>query len=300
MSKADRLTDKIVKSLPVPEKGNRLTYDPDVKGFAVRVTVKGARSYVLNYRTKSGQERRFTIGEAGAWSTSAAREEARALKRQIDQGDDPLETLKAHRTAPTVAELAMRFEAEHLPRCRPLTERDYRRILANDIVPALGRLKVADVAYEHIDGLHRTITRRGSPIVANRAVAITSKMFSMAIRWRWRADNPAKGIARNHENKRQRYLTHGELSRLGNALAGHQDLDAANAVRLLLLTGARRMEVLGCTWEQFDLDAGIWTKPGAATKQKTAHRAPLSSGAVTLLQQLKSQSSEDAIYVFPG
>jgi integrase len=97
-------------------------------------------------------------------------------------------------------------------------------------------------------------------------------MFSLAVRWGWRADNPCKGVERNPEHKRTRYLSGPELARLSAALAELPDQQAANAIRLLLLTGARRGELLAAKWADIDLEAGVWTKPGATTKQK--NRAP--------------------------
>jgi integrase len=130
-----------------------------------------------------------------------------------------------------------------------------------DILPHLKHLKVAEVTFSDIDALHRHLTRqRKVPIQANRVVALLSKMFSLAIKWRMRADNPARGIERNQETKRRRYLSGDELIRFTEALGEHKDQDAANAIHLLLLTGARRAEVLSSKWDQFDLEAGVWTK----------------------------------------
>jgi integrase len=125
------------------------------------------------------------------------------------------------------------------------------------------------VTFSDIDGLHRKITKgrqrgRGAPYVANRAVAILSKMFSQAIKWGWRTDNPAKGVERNHEERRQRYLSAAEIGALSRALAEHEDKQAANIVRLLMLTGARKGEILWIEWDHVDLVAGVWTKPSAA------------------------------------
>ncbi len=100
-------------------------------------------------------------------------------------------------------------------------------------------LKVAGNHLLDIDDLHRKITKR-APYRANRTVAVLSKMFSLAIKWQWRTDNPAKGIERNQEMRRHRYLSGDELGRLTEALAAHEDQQAANIIRLLLLTGARR------------------------------------------------------------
>jgi integrase len=100
-------------------------------------------------------------------------------------------------------------------------------------------------------------------------------MCTRAVQWHWRADNPCRGIERNVEAKRKGYLSSGELERLSQALAEHDDQDAADVFRLLLLSGARRGEALASRWVDFDLETGIWIKPGATTKQRTEHRVPL-------------------------
>src|SRR5687768_7549719 len=113
-----RITDKLVKDLPSPAKGNTITYDTEVKGFGVRVTAAGARSFILNYRA-NGLERRMTIGSYPDWSVMAAREQAKSLKRDIDLGGDPMGERHEDRVAPTVQDLWERYDAEHLPRKAP-------------------------------------------------------------------------------------------------------------------------------------------------------------------------------------
>jgi len=103
---AEKLMDKVVKALPRPAKGNRIIYDADVKGFGVRVTAAGGRAFVLNYRRKGdGLERRCTIGGFPDWTTGAARDEAKRLKRVIDAGGDPVGEHRDARGAPTVNDL---------------------------------------------------------------------------------------------------------------------------------------------------------------------------------------------------
>ncbi|MFD1986826.1 tyrosine-type recombinase/integrase [Mesorhizobium newzealandense] len=294
-----KLTDTIVDKLPLPSTGNKITYDDDVKGFGIRVTAGGARSFILNYRTRSGLERRYTIGSRPDWKTGPAREEAKSLKKQIDVGADPMGEVSAAREAKTVADLCDRFEKEHLTKKRDSTARDYKALIKNHVLPALRNKKVADVEFTDIDGLHRKISKT-APYLANRTVAVLSKMFGLAIKWRWRTDNPAKGIERNDEQKRHRYLSPAELLKLTEALTRLEDQQAANIFRLLLLTGARRGEVQAAKWEQIDLASGVWTKPGATTKQKTMHRVPLSAPARVLLTALREKAKDDAVYVFPG
>lgn len=307
---AHKLTDTFIRDLPLPSKGNKITYDSEVKGFGVRVTTGGARSFILNYRTRYGRERRYTIGSYPDWKTSAARNEASNLKKLVDVGQDPMEQVDADRAAKSVADLCDRFEAEHLPKCRESTQRDYRAIIKNEIRPALKHVKVAELSFSKVDDLHRAITKRGAPYVANRTIAVMSKMLSLSIKWGWRPDNPAIGVQRNHEEKRHRYLSPKELASLTAALAEHDDQQAANIVRMLLLTGARRGETQAMKWADVDLQAGVWTKPGSTTKQKTVHRVPLSAPARQLLSEIHTaavEASEDrkrphpmSEFVFPG
>jgi hypothetical protein len=196
-----RLTDKTIAKLAPPARGNQVTYDGTVAGFGARVTAAGARAFVLNYRRKAdGRERRYTIGAFPNWSTTAAREEAKRLKRAIDGGADPVGEIQESRAAATVADLADRFLREYVPRKKPATQRDYIQQIATDIRPALGRMKVATVAFADIDALHRTISAR-APTHANRVIALLSRMFSLAIKWDWRTDNPCRGIERNTEHR---------------------------------------------------------------------------------------------------
>jgi integrase len=295
-----RLTNRVVAKLPVPARGNRLFYDDTVKGFACRVTDAGGRAFVINYfRKTDGRERRFTIGAFPDWSVAAAREEAKRLKREIDGGADPVGAHQESRTAPTIADLAARFEQDYVPRKRPSTQRVYRQQIHTDILPALGRAKVAAVTHADVDAFHHRLSAR-APTHANRTLAVLSKMFSLAIRWGWRTDNPCRGIERNQEQKRHRYLTGAELARLSKALDKLPDEGAANAVRLLLLTGARRGELLAARWADINLETGVWTKPGATTKQKTQHRVPLSEAACRLLAKMKDQAGDDTEWLFPA
>ena len=299
------LTDPAIRGLPTPSKGNRVHYDDDVKGFGCRVTAAGARAFVLNYLTKSGRERRITIGSCSDWSTTDARREAKRLRHLVDQGGDPLADIEAEREAPTVAELIDRFEAEHLPRKRPGTADDYRRMLRVWVRPHFGdHVKVSEVDFADIDRLHRRITNAGFSYRANRVIAVVSKMFSLAVRWGMRESNPARGLERICEYGRRRYLSADELMRLTKALAEHPDKQTADVIRLLLLTGARRGEVLAMRWADIDLTQGTWSKPPSSTKQKEAHEVPLSAPARQLLSEMREQQTgkRHAVgeYVFPG
>jgi integrase len=309
----ERLTDKLVRALPVPDSGATITYDAEVPGFGARITANGARAFVLNYRC-AGCERRMTIGRFPTWSATAAREEARELRRKVDAGIDPMHEREmdaaaalAARAAPTLHDLFARYQSEHLPRKSPRAAADDASMWQKIVLPRLGTRKVAEVRPDEIDALHAEISKT-RPVRANRVVEVVRKAFNLAIRWGWRADNPASGVHRNPEEKRARYLSDTELVRLCKALAAHPERTSASAIKLLMITGARRSEVLTARWEMFDLDAGIWVKPSAHTKQRKAHRVPLSAPAVQLLTDLRTTANAMAAttgaavspYVFPG
>ncbi len=152
---AQRITDKLVKDLVPPATGNRITYDDKIKGFGVRITAAGTKVFIFNYRVKGNRrERRYTIGGYPTpWTVQGARKKADALKRDVDNGKDPMGDLHAERGAPTVKELADRYLEEHAAKKRSL--RDDVSMIENTIDPRLGKLKVADVRYADIDGLHR-------------------------------------------------------------------------------------------------------------------------------------------------
>jgi integrase len=213
------------------------------------------------------------------------------LKRQIDVGADPMADRHADRAAPTIDKLVDRFVEEHLSKRRAATQADYRSILTLYIRPTLGRMRVDEVRHTDIERLHATVAKR-APYRANRTVSVLSKMLTLAIKWEMRTDNPARGIERAPEHKRERFLAPAEIARLSEALAGLKEQDSANAIRLLLLTGARKSEVLKARWSEFNLTDGVWIKPSAHVKTKKDHRVPLSGPARLLLSEMKAKAEK--------
>src|SRR5438477_2473085 len=143
-----KFDDRFLRELTPPLTGNRVFYDRGgkgpVRGFGVRVTAAGAKSFVLNY-TIAGRERRMTIAGYPAWSVAAAREQAKSLRRKIDAGIDPLGDRQAERVAPTVSELCDRYLADHASRKR--TGEQDRRYVDQVIRPKLGSRKVASITF---------------------------------------------------------------------------------------------------------------------------------------------------------
>lgn len=165
-------------------------------------------------------------------------------------------------------------------------------------MPSLGSLKVAHVSRRDIESLHLRL--KDTPYQANRVVALLSKMFSFAVSWGWRLDNPAQGIEKYQEEKRDRWLNDEELQRLWSILDKYPENITAYVFKFLLLTGARKGEALQAMWDQFDLEKGLWIKPAHLTKQKKKEHLPLSDKALLLLETLKKRNTANSLYLFPG
>jgi len=196
---AERLTDALVRKALPPARGQTFIWGAEVRGFGLRVTSGGARSFVIDYRAK-GRARRFTLGSYPDWSVQAARLAAKDLKREVDLGGDPMGDRHNERAAPTLQDLWDRCELEHLPHKAPRSQADERSIWEKIILPRLGKLKLSDIDHAAVDALHRDITTiRGTPVRANRTVETLRKAFNLAIRWNWCERNPASGVRRNPE-----------------------------------------------------------------------------------------------------
>ena len=295
----EKISDKLVRATEPPAGRISTTiWDTEVVGFGFCITQAGARSFVLRYRIDN-RERRLTIGSYPDWSVTAAREEAKAIKRLVDIGRDPLQERDDRRSAPTVADLAKRYLEEHASHKAEHAYRDQTAMFSRLVLPRIGRMKVTEVKHADIDQLHREISKR-TRIQANRVAQVLRKMFNLAIRWEYRTDNPVTGLVFNAEVPRNRYLSPEEIRRLTDVLAEHPNQRCANVIRLLLLTGARRGEAMNATWDQFDLDNGVWTKPSSHTKQRREHRVPLSQAAAILLREIRAGQPRFCRFVFPG
>lgn len=292
-----RITEKIVRSLSAPAAGNRIVYDDEIPGFGVRITANGIISFVLDYRI-NGRKRRYTLGRHPELNASAARDEAIQLRGALRVGEDPLAAREHRREAPTVQDLFDDYMERHANiYLRPNTIRSVEGMARRHILPKLGRLKVADVTRRDVEELHQSI--KDAPYQANRVVLLLSKMMNLAKGWEWRSDNPCEGVPKFREEKRDRWLSTEEIERLCDALDEHPNQSVANAIRLMLFTGARRGETLTARWEDFNLDLGIWTKPSHHTKQKRTEHVPLSAPAVQLLVSMK-ETADGNSYLFPG
>jgi integrase len=295
---SEKLNEKSVQKLKAkpPKEGDVIHFDKELPGFGLKVFSSGVASFVLNYYIH-GRARRITIGKHPEWSVVAARNEAQELRRQIREGSDPLEQREQMRNEPTLGEWIDRYLASaELKKKRPNTQREVRRMAQTIIKPALGQRQLKGITRHDIERLHMSLEE--TKYQANRLLSLLSKLFNDAIRDELVTKNPVIGVTRFEEEKCERYLNEDEIARFQVALQTYVDQhkgtryetdarNAVNALQLLLNTGSRADEVTGATWTEFDLDRGIWTKPGIRVKGKKQSVILLSPPAVDLLVSMK-------------
>lgn len=236
-----KLTKRIVEGIQ-PEDKDQYLWDSQLAGFGVRVSSLGRRSYIVQYRTKQGRQRKRTIGQHGKLTVEQARAMAQQIFAEVQQGGDPASQEDVQRAAPTVVELAGRYMDEYANlRKKPGSIRPDEYNLRCHVVPALGSKKVADVTRADIANLHYEM--RDTPGAANRVLALLSKMFNLAEQWGYRPDasNPVRHVERYKEKKLERFLSSEEFARLGDVLAECERTQSEYpsviaAIRLIIFT----------------------------------------------------------------
>lgn len=316
-----RLTKRVVDSLECPpSSGQRFVWDDSVSGLGVRVFQTGRKVFLVRYRLGSKQ-RYLSLGTVGSpYTVETARDRAREVLRAVAEGRDPQSEKIARREAVTVGELIDRY-LEDGPTDKPTKRESSWRTDASNlnrhVRPLLGKKAASDVTSSDINRLRRDIEigktaadiktgPRGRAIVqggkgiASRTVSVTQAMFAWAIaRGELTGDNPAKGVARAQPTKKERFLSAREIAHLFATMAALESSGLvhsrhADMVRLLLLTGARRSEVVYLRWQEVDLERRVIRlsperhKTGAKTGVK---RIPMADAAAKLIER-QARSSE--------
>jgi integrase len=298
-----RITKRFVDSL-VPGPKEFEHWDDQLPGFGIRIKPSGVKTYVIRYRTPSGQ-RRLKLGRHGKLTPEQARNLAKARFAEIEAGGDPSAVRQENRAAPTLRELAERYLKDYVDvHHKAGTAKETRRLIERNLLPRLGDRKVLDISFEEVARLHGSM--RETPIEANRTLSAFRGMMNKAEKWglRPRGTNPCRDVDRNPESLRDRHLSFEELARLGASLReaeadGSLPLVAIQAIRLLLLTGARLGEVLTLKRAWVDLQGGrLHLEDSKVGPRKGVRAIYLGSPAIELLRSIPPYG--DNPYVFPG
>ena len=297
-SRIRKLTNRAVERIG-PNGGDAVYWDGELTGFGVRVRASGRKNYIVQTRVR-GKLRWFTIGPPGPLTADEARARAMEILALAFKGIDPREGEAQAEESRSVADLGRRFLEEYVPvYCKPSTEAQYRRMVAQFVDPAVGGLPVDVVQRKDIVELHYAL--RETPYQANRTLGMLSKMFTLAEMWGWRPDgaNPCRHVRNYKEHKRERFLSERETARLGAVL---RDLEeempsAIAAVRLLLLTGCRMSEIRDLRWEHVRDDCI------ELADSKTGGRiVPLGPEARRILASIPRERGNPWVFIgrFPG
>jgi integrase len=288
-----KLTKRAVESV-TPELGREVfLWDEEIHGFGLRVMPSGRRTYFVQYRVGS-RTRRLALGAHGVLAPEQARDLARDRLAEVRQGRDPSATRHASIHGLTVGDFAERYLVQHAePKKRSSSLRTDRYLLATHLLPRIGRIPLETLTRQDVTTFHHAM--RETPIAANRAVALLSKMMNLAERWGLRPDgsNPCRHVEKYPETKRRRFLSDDELAQVGEVLdaaerEGTETPAAIAAIRLLLLTGARLGEILGLRWDQVDREARCIRLRQSKTGAK---EIPLGAAALAVLDSIKRTAS---------
>jgi integrase len=281
-----KLTKRIVEAT-LPRDKDFILWDSEISGFMCKITPAGRKSYFLYYRTKDKRQRRPKIGDHGVLTAEQARSIAQQWLLQISQGKDPSLEKKEVRVIPTIKELSEQYMREHAPRKKLSSQKEDKRLWEQFILPIFGSMKVTALDRSDIAKFHHSLQHL--PTTANRVLSLLSKAFNLAELWGYRPNhsNPCLHVKKYKENKRERFLSQGEVSRLMTAL-DQEEKECANpwhlyAIRLLLLTGCRLNEILTLKWAEVDLENNCLRLRDSKTGKKLVY---LSSAAIDILNDI--------------
>jgi integrase len=315
-----KITKRLVDAIQPPVGDDIIIWDTEVSGFRLRVRATGRKVYEVRYRTEGTTvQRQLTIGRHGSpWTPDAARDRAKVILHTAGQGGDPLATRKAARASLTVAALCeayLRDGPAHKPNKRESSWGVDRYTFNHHLIPILGHrvaksLKPSDLAEwqakvatggtakrVQTDRPRSVVHVRGGRGAAARAMRSTAAMLAWAKSVELLESNPAEKVAKIPDGRRERYLSDEESASIWTAIETllterSLTLTQASFFRLLMLTGARRGEILGLKWSEVDFQRGLLLLPparhktGGSSRAKTLHLSP---AALELLLELKEE-----------
>lgn len=301
-----KLTERRIERLAYNPGGpsRQIEWDTEITSFGVRLYPSGKKSFVLQYGPRTKRQL-LALGQVGRVTLEQARGFARERLFELAKGHNPLEERRSRRSAQahSVNELITAFLNDNEHRWSRSHASETRRRLEGPVSDAIGHLTPSDVGKADVNKLHTAITKGGAPVEANRVRTIVHTLYEWAADFGYVPEdhrNPAKkrrgsSAGRNTERSRERYLKLEEATKL---LAAADRLGYGAIVRLWLLTGLRRSELLHRRWSDIDWKRRTLTVPN--TKNGTTHILPLSNRAMDLFKALQPDIVAKDAPIFPG
>jgi site-specific recombinase XerD len=293
------LTSVFVRNACCPTGHKKVDYfDSLQRGFLVEVRCSGRKTYYQRYCDERGRERQFKIGRADALTTEQARKKGRSILAHALMGEDPQARRQELREVPKLADF---IRDNYLPFIVTY-KRSWRTdetCLRVHVIPELGRFALDEITADRIVALVTRMRRDGyASGTANRVVVMLRYLYNLAIKWKVPriSVNPTTGIELSPETQRSRFLTKEEAQSLVAAIAADDNRTAANAILLLLLTGARRNEITHAKWENV-----LWNEHKLfvpLSKSGKPRAIALNASAMALLQSFPR--CDGNAYIFPS
>ncbi|MDO6455466.1 integrase arm-type DNA-binding domain-containing protein [Celeribacter halophilus] len=302
--KAKELSAVEVRRLEHPGKGGNKTFAVGgVDGLLLQVTPTGAKSWLIK-TTVAGTRRNIGLGSYPSVTLSQARDRAREIRDMIWQGIDPVEHRKATRAALaaaqrrglTFADAVGEYCEAKLDQFRnEKHQKQWRSTLENYAVPEIGKMLVDDIQVQDVlrvlEPIWTTKTETASRLrgrieaVLSWATVAGHRTGDNPARWRGNLKELLPAPTKVKRGDNQPAIALDDAGRWFKALRQREGF-GARALEFLTLCAARSGEIRGATWDEIDLDKGLWIVPAARMKMDRKHRVPLSPAAVDLLQAL--------------
>ncbi|MCC3246412.1 site-specific integrase [Methylocystis sp. WRRC1] len=263
------LTEITIRNLKPPEKGQVAYMDDALRGFGVRVSAGGTKSFILVHGL---ERRRVTIGRYPIISLAEARAEAKRILAEKTLGHT------FERSVPFEDALAQ-FLDHSAQTKRPLTTRDYKRLLTSHF--PFGRTQLGDVTPREI--LRRLDRLRATPAEQSHALVALKVFMSWCVKRHLISRSPCEAMSAAKQRVRERVLSDDELKKVFAAALEGQDA-FSRIVAILTLTGQRRGEVAALRWEYLNDGERTITLPSSLTKNKRPHTFPYGALAASILE----------------
>lgn len=290
-----KLTKITVAKLSIPAgKIELIVFDEDMPGFGLRLRAGGSAVWIAQYRV-GAKQRRVTLGRMATLDPDRARRAAREVLAKAELGQDAqADRRERHaKAAVTFGPMAQLYLKQVVTARKPRTQSEARRHLDRDWKLFHGRA-LHEISRRDVAAGLQIVAEASGPIASNRARTTLGAFYSWAIGQGLVDINPVIGTSRaGTERPRERTLAAGEIADVWSALNGD---DYGNGLKMLLLTGQRRGEVAGMTWNEVDLDRATWSIPSGRTKNGLPHDIPLSRQAVALLKVIPRRDGRALLF----